>query len=103
MRGGVDRTSNAEKCQKKRHFFIFGRGHKKNYPKGVFIGFFAFEIQGLGPKGFCSSIMETTLYETIRSGVLTEVVHGEVQKSRFGNVLRDVIVIRLFNFLTLNY
>jgi len=47
--------------------------------------------------------METTLYEKIRSGVLTEVVHGEVQKSRFSNVLRDVIVIRLFNFLTLNY
>ena len=64
---------------------------------------FAFEIQGLGPKGFCSSIMETTLYETIRSGVLTRVVHDEVQNSRFGNVLRDVIVIRLFNFLTLNY
>jgi len=47
--------------------------------------------------------METTLYETIKSGVLTGVVHGEVQKSRFANVLRDVIVIRLFNFLTLNY
>ena len=47
--------------------------------------------------------METTLYEKIRSGVLTGVVHVEVQKSRFGNVLRDVIVIRLFNFLTLNY
>ena len=47
--------------------------------------------------------METTLYETIRIGVLTGVVHGDVQKSRFGNVLRDVIVIRLFNFLTLNY
>ncbi len=31
------------------------------------------------------------------------VVPGEVQKSRFGNVLCDVIVIRLFNFLTLNY
>ena len=47
--------------------------------------------------------METSLYETIRSRVLTGVVHGEVQKSRFANVLRDVIVIRLFNFLTLNY
>jgi hypothetical protein len=45
----------------------------------VFIGFFAFEIQGLGPEGFCSSIMETTLYEKIRSGVLTGVVHGEVK------------------------
>jgi hypothetical protein len=39
----------------------------------VFIGFFAFEIQGLGPKGFCSSIMETTLYEKIKSGLLTGV------------------------------
>ena len=75
----------------------------KLFPEGVFIGFFAFQIQGLGPKGFCSSIMETTLYETIRSGVLQEVVLGEVQKSRFSNVLRDVIVIGLFNFLILNY
>jgi len=39
----------------------------------VFIGFFAFEIQGLGPKGFCSSIMETALYEKIKSGLLTVV------------------------------
>jgi hypothetical protein len=39
----------------------------------VFIGFFAFEIQGLGPEGFCSSIMETTLYEKIKSGLLTVV------------------------------
>jgi hypothetical protein len=39
----------------------------------VFIGIFAFEIQGLGPKGFCSSIMETTLYEKIKSGLLTVV------------------------------
>ncbi len=72
-------------------------------PKGVFIGFFAFEIQGLGPMGFFTSIMNLNLYETIRSGVLRGVVHGEVQKSRFGNVLRDVFAIRLFNFLTLNY
>ena len=62
----------------------------------MFIGIFAFEIQGLGPKGFCSSIMETTLYETIRSGVLTEVVHGEVQKSRFGNVQVELYI---FKFL----
>ena len=62
----------------------------------MFIGFFAFEIQGLGPKGFCSSIMETTLYETIRSGVLTEVVHGEVHKSRFGNVQVELYI---FKFL----
>ena len=40
--------------------------------------------------------METSLYETIRSGVLTGVVHGEVQKSRFGNVQVELYI---FKFL----
>ena len=96
MRGGVDRTSNAEKCQKKRHFFIFGRGHKKNYPKGVFIGFFAFEIQGLGLKGFFSSIMETTLYETIKSGLLT-VVEQWIQQN-LGNFVWAKVQVELYMF-----
>ena len=37
----------------------------------------------------------------LRSPWGVEVAH--IAKRRFGNVLRDVIVIPLFNFLTLNY
>ena len=60
-------------------------------------------IQAGGPPGF-----ECPLCGTCRNAWVTNVPHvwvehAYVAKRRFGNVLRDVIVIRLFNFLTLNY
>ncbi len=56
-----------------------------------------------GPQGF-----ESPLFGTCRNALVSNVPHMWVEvaliaKFRFGNFLRDVIVIRLFNFLTLNY
>ena len=94
--GGVHIGASVENGPQKHICCILKNWHGNYSAWGVSKNFFAFEKQGLPFMGFWCIMIVNNDNGEVSSAQHIGVVHGEVQKSRFGNVQVELYI---FKFL----